>query len=169
MIQFSNQLPYGYRQSTRGAYATLTLPIGVPSNDPKRVGVVVKDGGLQLRLRLTDSIVARPDGSLRKLSLRHQRKGRGGAECPSSDDLRLVRRFAKRGSGSSGVRLGGLQPVLQATVCNSLTLDTLTLSQDCLGSAEVDVSRREVVDALMVANVIVVLDEGGDLSFEVVG
>jgi len=90
-------------------------------------------------------------------------------ECPSSDDLRLVRRFAKRGSGSSGVRLGGLQPVLQATVCNSLTLDTLTLSQDCLGSAEVDVSRREVVDALMVANVIVVLDEGGDLSFEVVG
>jgi hypothetical protein len=90
-------------------------------------------------------------------------------DCPSSDDLRLVRRFAKRGSGSSGVRLGGLQPVLQATVCNSLTLDTLTLSQDCLGSAEVDVSRREVVDALMVANVIVVLDEGGDLSFEVVG
>jgi hypothetical protein len=89
--------------------------------------------------------------------------------CPSSDDLRLVRHFAKRGSGSSGVRLGGLQPVLQATVCNSLTLDTLTLSQDCLGSAEVDVSRREIVDALMVANVIVVLDEGGDLSFEVVG
>jgi 3-keto-5-aminohexanoate cleavage enzyme len=27
------------------------------------------------------------------------------ALCPSSDDLRLVRRFAKGGSGSSGVRV----------------------------------------------------------------
>src|SRR6478736_810568 len=35
------------------------------------------------------------------------------------------------------------------------------------GSAEVDVSRREVVDAFMIADVIVVLDEGGDLPFEI--
>ena len=29
----------------------------------------------------------------------------GSRNCPSSDDLRLVRRFAKGGSGSSGVRV----------------------------------------------------------------
>ena len=50
--------------------------------------------------------------------------------CPSSDDLRLVRRFAKRGSGSSGVRLGGLQPVLQAAVSNGLSLDPFSFGQD---------------------------------------
>jgi hypothetical protein len=46
-----------------------------------------------------------------------------------------------------GIKCDCLDPPETAAVCNSLTLDTLALSQDCLGSAKVDVSRREVVDA----------------------
>ena len=87
--------------------------------------------------------------------------------CPSSDDLRLVRRFAKRGSGSSGVRLGGLQPVLQATVCNSGTLNALAFGEDCLSSPEVDIGRSEVVEALVIADVVIVRDEGVDLPFKI--
>ena len=41
--------------------------------------------------------------------------------------------------------------------------------EDRLGSAEVDVSGREVVDALVIADVVVVLDEGVDLPFEIAG
>lgn len=59
--------------------------------------------------------------------------------------------------------------MLQATICNGVALDALTFGQDCLCSAEVDIGRCEIVDALMVANVIVVLDEGTDLSFEIAG
>jgi len=39
--------------------------------------------------------------------------------------------------------------------------------QDYLGSAQVDVGGREVIDTLMMADVVVVLDEGADLPFEV--
>lgn len=41
--------------------------------------------------------------------------------------------------------------MLQATVCEGLALDALTFSQDRFGSTEVDVGRREVVDALAAA------------------
>src|ERR1700748_1740860 len=98
-----------------------------PMSDEKPMGQVIQIDEARIRDHLGEMVRGTVEETL----------------CPSSDDLRLVRRFAKRGSGSSGVRLGGLQPVLQATVCNSLTLDTLTLSQDCLCSAEVDVSRRD--------------------------
>ena len=57
--------------------------------------------------------------------------------------------------------------MLQAAVCDSFAFNTLTFCEDCFSPAEVDVSRREVFDALMIADVIVVLDEGADLSFEV--
>jgi hypothetical protein len=57
--------------------------------------------------------------------------------------------------------------MLQATVCNGSKLDAFAFCEDRLRSAEVDVSRRDVVDALMIADVIVVLDEGGDLRFEI--
>jgi hypothetical protein len=57
--------------------------------------------------------------------------------------------------------------MLQATVCDGLALDALTLSQDHLVSAEVDVGRRGVIDALVVANVTIVFDEGSDLPLEI--
>ena len=59
--------------------------------------------------------------------------------------------------------------MLQATVCDGGKLDASAFCEDRLGSAEVDVGRREVVDALMIADVIVVLDEGVDLPFEISG
>ena len=57
--------------------------------------------------------------------------------------------------------------MLQATVCDGGSLMRLRSARIVCGSAEVDVSRREVVDAFMIADVIVVLDEGGDLPFEI--
>ena len=59
--------------------------------------------------------------------------------------------------------------MLQATVCDGCTLDALTFGEDCLGPAEVDVGRGEIVDALVIADVVVVLDEGADLPFEIAG
>src|ERR1700677_1821987 len=59
--------------------------------------------------------------------------------------------------------------MLQATVRDGLAFDALTFGQDCLGSPKVDISRGEVVDALMIADVIVMLEEGADLPLEVAG
>ena len=57
--------------------------------------------------------------------------------------------------------------MLQAAVCDGLSFDALAFGQDHLGSAEVDVGGREVIDTLVIADVVVVLDEGADLPFEV--
>ena len=57
--------------------------------------------------------------------------------------------------------------VLQAAVCDCGTLDTSAFCEDGVRSAKVDVSGREVVDALMIADVIVVSDEGVDLLLEI--
>ena len=59
--------------------------------------------------------------------------------------------------------------MLQASVCDSCTLDAFSLGQDCLGPAEVDVGRGQIVDALMIADVVVVFDEGVNLPFEIAG
>ena len=59
--------------------------------------------------------------------------------------------------------------MLQATVCDGGTLDVLTFGDDGVGPAEVDVGRGEVIDAFVIADVIVVFDEGADLSFEITG
>src|SRR5947207_5047691 len=67
------------------------------------------------------------------------------------------------------VKSGGLQPVLQAAVSNGLSLDPFSLGQDGWAASEVDVGRGEIVDALVVAAVVVVVDEGRDLGFEIAG
>ena len=59
--------------------------------------------------------------------------------------------------------------MLQAAVCDGCTLDAFTLGKDYLGPAEVDVSRREVVQALVIADVVIVLDEGINLPFKIAG
>ena len=59
--------------------------------------------------------------------------------------------------------------MLQATVCNSGPLDALAFCEDCLSSPEVDIGRSEVVEALVIADVVIVLDEGVDLPFEITG
>ena len=57
--------------------------------------------------------------------------------------------------------------MLQATVCDGGTLDVLTFGDDGVGPAEVDVGRGEVIDAFVIAGVIVVFNEGPYLPFEI--
>jgi hypothetical protein len=83
----------------------------------------------------------------------------------SSRILRLIRHFEKRRSGSSGLELNCLQAMRQATVCDGSKFDASAFCDYRLRSVEVDVRRCDVVDALM----IVALDEGSDLSFEISG
>ena len=59
--------------------------------------------------------------------------------------------------------------MLQATVCNGCALDLQALSQDCLSSAEVDISWSEIVDALMIALMVIIGREGVDSSFQFIG
>ena len=72
------------------------------------------------------------------------------------------------GSGSVAVfRLGGVSLVLQSSELDGVAFDPFALEQDGLAASEVDVGRCEVLQALVVAAVIVVLDEAIDVRFEV--
>ena len=93
----------------------------------------------------------------------------GAMHCPSSGDLRQIAGFQKGGSGSSGLRLCGMQLMLQATVCECLALDPFAFEEDGLSASEVDVSRGKIVEALVIAGMVVVRHEGGDLAFEIAG
>ena len=57
--------------------------------------------------------------------------------------------------------------MLQASVVNGLSLDPLSFCQDIGAAPKVDVGWGEIVDALVVTAAIVVVDEGGDLGFEI--
>ena len=59
--------------------------------------------------------------------------------------------------------------VLQAAMFDGLSLDPFALFYDGLGPAEVGIGGRHIVQALVVALMIVVLDERFDLAFEVTG
>lgn len=56
--------------------------------------------------------------------------------------------------------------VVQAAVLDGLLFDASPFSQDGFTATEVDVSRGEVSDALVVAVVVVVIDESGNGCFE---
>lgn len=57
--------------------------------------------------------------------------------------------------------------MLQAAVCDGGEFDASAFGEDILRSTEVNVGRCEVIDALMIADVIVVLDEGPNLALKV--
>jgi len=57
--------------------------------------------------------------------------------------------------------------MLQAALSDCLFLDPLSFSQNGFVTAEVDVSRCDVAQALVVALVVVVIDEGPDLGLKV--
>lgn len=59
-----------------------------------------------------------------------------------------------------------MQPAL---VFERFVLDALTLCEDALGSPEVDIGRGQIVETLMVAGVIVMLDERAYLPFKIAG
>jgi hypothetical protein len=63
--------------------------------------------------------------------------------------------------------LCGRAAVNQASVLNGLSFDTFSFKQDGLASAEVDVGRGEIGDALVVSLVIVMGDEVTDPGFKV--
>ena len=59
--------------------------------------------------------------------------------------------------------------MLQAALSDCLFLDPFPFSQDGFVPAEVNVSRCDVAQALVVALVVIVIDEGLDLTFEIAG
>ena len=63
--------------------------------------------------------------------------------------------------------LCGNLTVLQASTFDGLSFDPFSLLDDGLGPPEVGVGRRHVTQALVVALVVVILDERLDLAFEV--
>jgi len=54
----------------------------------------------------------------------------------------------------------------QVAVLNGLCFDVLPFCQDCRTAPEVDIGGGQVAEALMVAVVVVVLDDCGDGGFE---
>ena len=59
--------------------------------------------------------------------------------------------------------------MLQAPIFDSLSFDPFTLLDDGLRPAEVGMGRCDVVQALVIALMVVMLDERFDLSFEIAG
>ena len=59
--------------------------------------------------------------------------------------------------------------VVQASVLDGLSFDPFSFEQDGLAASEVDVGRRQISDALVVSQMVVVGDELADLSLEVTG
>jgi hypothetical protein len=57
--------------------------------------------------------------------------------------------------------------VVQAAQSDCVSFDPFAFEQDGLAASEVNVGRGEIVEALVVSSMIVMLDEGRDLGFEV--
>jgi hypothetical protein len=90
--------------------------------------------------------------------------------CPSSDALGRFDRYWNGGSGSiAGWSLGGFRVVFQSSLFDGVAFDSFSFQEDGLASAEVDVGRRDVSWAFVIASVIVVLGEARDLGFEITG
>jgi hypothetical protein len=62
-----------------------------------------------------------------------------------------------------------MQLMLRATVCDCPALDPFAFEEDGLSAPEVDVSRGKIVEALVIAGMVVMRHEGGDLAFEIAG
>jgi hypothetical protein len=65
--------------------------------------------------------------------------------------------------------LGSDLLVKQVSLSDGLSFDACAFEQDGLTSAEIDVSRRQIIQALMVAPVIVLIDERCDLRLQITG
>jgi hypothetical protein len=105
----------------------------------------------------------------------HSRRLPKGHSLTSDEAVRRQNLWHSRGRKLTeiGPRLGlvlsGELAVLQAAMFDGLSLDGLALFDDGWRPAEVGVSGRHVFQALVIALVVVVLDEGLDLAFEVAG
>jgi hypothetical protein len=63
--------------------------------------------------------------------------------------------------------LCGVPTVQQAAIGDCLSFDPFSFNQNGLAAAEVDIAWRQIADALVIAQVIVVSDEDLDLGFEI--
>ena len=68
-----------------------------------------------------------------------------------------------------GLMLCGELAVLQAPVVDGLPFHPFALFDDGCGPAEAGVGGCDVVEALMIAPMVVMLDEGGDLGLKIAG
>ena len=59
--------------------------------------------------------------------------------------------------------------MLQAAIGDRLAFDPFAFEEDAFGPSKIDVSRCEIAQALVIAGMIVMLDEGRDLPFEIAG
>ena len=59
--------------------------------------------------------------------------------------------------------------MLQAAIGDCLAFDAFAFEDDALGASKIDVSRGEIAQALMIAGMVVMVDEGRDLAFEIAG
>jgi hypothetical protein len=59
--------------------------------------------------------------------------------------------------------------MLQAAMGDCLAFDPFAFEEDAFGPSKIDVSRREIAQALVVAGMVVMLDEDCDLAFEIAG
>ena len=57
--------------------------------------------------------------------------------------------------------------MLQAAVLDGVAFDPFSFHQDGLAAPEEDIGRREVFQALVIAVVVVVIDEPADAGFEI--
>jgi hypothetical protein len=62
-----------------------------------------------------------------------------------------------------------MELMVQATVCDGLALDPFAFEVDGLSASEVDVSRGKIVEPLVIAGMVVMRHEGGDLALEIAG
>ena len=57
----------------------------------------------------------------------------------------------------------------QASVLNGLSFDPFSFQQNGVAASEVDIGRCQIADGLVVTLVVVVIDEGVDLSLKIAG
>ena len=68
-----------------------------------------------------------------------------------------------------GLMLCGLAAVVQASGFDGVAFDPFSFQQDGLTTPEVDISRRQIADALVVSEMVVVGDEVTNLLLEITG
>ena len=76
-------------------------------------------------------------------------------------------RFSNGGSGSSWLMLSGLALMGQAAFSDGQVFDVPPSGDDGPVAPEVDVSRRQIGEAFVIAAVVVTIDEGADAGLEV--
>jgi hypothetical protein len=63
------------------------------------------------------------------------------------------------------VVISGLSLVLQQALGNGLSFDPFWFGQNGWPTSKIDVGQGEIVDTLVIAVVVVIIDKGGELGF----